>query len=118
MIKQIEKADAYHATIHMAGDYDDARRVCRKFVMCGACVQLAACEYIYTAGMESGFTVRIMNYAKFPRSEDEIENLALQLACQLCRELCQKSFSIETPRASKYFVDSDFIGQHTQGGKS
>lgn len=108
MIKENNAVDAYSVTIHMAGDISHARQICRRFVMSGNCVQLVPCEYIYTGGMEAGFTVRLMNYARFPRDQDEIDASALQLACQLCRELCQLSFTIETPHTSTYFTDDDF----------
>lgn len=99
---------AYHATIHMAGDINHARQVCRKFVMEGACVQLAPCEYIYTGGMEAGFTCRIMNYARFPADKAAIDNKAERLARILCQELCQISFSIESPEACRYYQDGAF----------
>lgn len=93
----------FHATIHMAGDYKHAKQICRLFVMEGACVQLQECDYIYTGGAESGFTARIMHYARFPKEKDEIYSQAERLAYRLCRELGQTSFSIETPQESIYF---------------
>ncbi|EJF31744.1 MULTISPECIES: hypothetical protein [Enterobacteriaceae] len=114
MIKEKNAVDAYFATIHMAGDINHARQICRKFVMSGNCVQLTPCEFIYTGGMEVGFTVRLMNYARFPRELDEIDSDALQLACQLCRELCQLSFTIETPHTSTYYTDDNFKSEASQ----
>lgn len=108
MIKENNAVESYFATIHMAGDINHARQICRKFVMSGNCVQLVPCEYIYTGGMEAGFSVRFMNYARFPCEQDEIDAAAFQLACQLCRELCQLSFTIETPHTSSYFIDDEF----------
>lgn len=108
MIKETNAVDAYFATIHMAGDINHARQICRRFVMSGNCVQLTPCEFIYTGGLEAGFTVRFMNYARFPREQDEIDSHALQLACQLCRELYQLSFTIETPYTSTYYTDDNF----------
>lgn len=104
-IESRNEVDAYHATIHMAGDINHARQVCRKFVMDGACVQLAPCEYVYTGGMEAGFTCRIMNYARFPADKTTIDDKAERLARMLCQELCQISFSIETPNSCRYYQD-------------
>lgn len=105
-IKNICKS--FHATIHMAGDINHARQICRKFVMSGACVQVTPCEYIYTGGLETGFTVRIMNYARFPRTDEAILDMASELALLLGEELCQKSYSIETPVHSYYFEHSGY----------
>lgn len=90
-------------TIHMAGDIHDARRICRSFVMEGACVQLAPCQYVYTGGMEDGFTVRIMHYARFPSHRERLQSQAERLAFALAEKLCQVSFSIESDEDNTYY---------------
>lgn len=102
-INKVNTVTQFHATIHMAGDINHARQICRLFVLEGACVQLAACDYIYTGGMETGFTARIMHYARFPKEESELLDQAQRLAYILCEHLGQMSFSIETPRESIYY---------------
>lgn len=104
--KYVASVEQFHATIHMAGDINHARQLCRKFVREGACVQMASCDYIYTGSMESGFTARIMHYARFPKEKDSIEDQALRLAMFLAEELCQASFSIETTDKSSYYEDA------------
>lgn len=102
----VGKVDTFYATIHMAGDIDHARQIIRIFVLEGACVQLQPCEYIYTGGLESGFTARILSYARFPKSDGDILNQAFRLAETLCRRLGQVSFSIETPHKCAYYETS------------
>ena len=98
---------SYFATIHMAGDIDQARNLIRKFTDRGACVQLAPCDYVYTRGLETGFTARILNYPRFPRRSTEILDMAIELGNFLGEELCQKSFSIETESEVHYFTHKD-----------
>lgn len=108
MISEIRRVRAHYVAIHMAGDIEQARRVCRRFAMQGECVQIMPCEYIYTGGLETGFSVRFINYPRFPRDAAEIEAQARSLAFQLCRELSQISFTIETPAECIYYADETY----------
>lgn len=101
-VKQ-SSVNSFSFKIHMAGELSDAIRVCRKFCMMGACVQIWPCRYVYTGGTEDGFVVSIMNYARFPKTKVEIEKMAISLATMLADELCQASFSIEGPDNSDYY---------------
>lgn len=94
--------DAYYANIWIAGDYDTARAVCRTFCERGMCVSVLRVVYIYTGGEESGMLIRLMNYARFPKSSEEIYSLAVELAELLCSALCQTSYTVETPDSSCY----------------
>lgn len=96
-------AKSFFATIHIAGDIDQAEFLCRQWVMKGACVQLSPCSYVYTGGVEDGMTVRLMQYPRFQRSEVEILEMAQELGSYLAQELCQISFSIETPYNTTYY---------------
>lgn len=87
----------YYATIHMAGQAEYAKLLIQKWVLKGACVQVQDATYIYTGGREEGFTARFINYPRFPRSENEIYNDAINLGKHLATELGQISFTIETP---------------------
>lgn len=102
-MKLINDVNSYWCTIHMAGDITEARPIVQKFVLRGACVQLAECEYIYTGGREKGFTARIMAYARFPKSESAIFHETEALAKELLEGLSQNSLSIETPEYSYYY---------------
>lgn len=94
---------AFSFKIHMAGNAEDAIRVCRKFCLSGACVQVWPCQYVYTGGLEDGFIVSLMNYARFPQDKETLGYKAIELAGQLAHELCQASFSIEGPDESAYY---------------
>ena len=96
-------AKAYSASIHIAGSFMQAETLCRRWVMRGACVQVIPCSYIYTGGEEEGILVRLMQYPRFPRPEHEILEMAVELGQYLAQELCQVSFSIETPENVVYY---------------
>ena len=100
--------ETFYATIHMAGDIGCARRVIRDFVMRGACVQLAPATYIYTGGLEEGFTARVIQYPRFPKSKGDIYEQVRELADRLANQLSQISFTIETSEQTTYFQADGF----------
>lgn len=83
--------------IYIAGDYNDAARVCREWCQRGACVRLSHCDYIYTGGQESGVEVAFINYPRFPAAESELMGKAQNLATELMDRLFQLSCTIEGP---------------------
>ncbi len=85
-------------TICIAGDLAVARQSLRRqFMDEGLCVTLSSCDYVYTAGVESGVEIRLRNYPRFPKSPDAILARALAIADFLMVELCQWSALIDTP---------------------
>lgn len=97
-----------YATLHMAGDYSHAKALTRQFVMRGACFQLTACEYVYTGGVEQGFTARVMAYPRFPKSQSELTGEAIGLGQFLAEKLGQVSFSVESWDTTYYFTHPTF----------
>jgi hypothetical protein len=94
MIKTVPSAPV---RIYIAGNYDDAARICREFCQRGACVRLTHTSYIYTGGQEDGVEVAFINYPRFPAQLAEIEGQAMALALMLLDGLFQHSCSIEGP---------------------
>jgi hypothetical protein len=89
--------DTYVARIYIAGDYDKARDICRKFCYdVGFCVNVTKNTYIYTGGEEDGVIVECINYPRFPSTKDEIDGNAYELALFLREQLCQDSFTLVT----------------------
>lgn len=93
----------YTVHIFIAGDYDSAVVICRKFCMVGLCVSVVKTRYIYTAGAEDGVCVSLINYARFPSTPAKIVRQAERLGKVLMRGLCQRSFSITTPTESRWY---------------
>ncbi|OCP21980.1 MULTISPECIES: hypothetical protein [unclassified Ensifer] len=100
----IATAPSWPVTIHIAGDYLDARRVCREFCdKVGLCVTVHSVDYVYTGDTERGVRVGLINYPRFPKTPGQIEEQAYFLAMMLRERLGQESFSIETPQETTWF---------------
>ena len=83
--------------IYIAGDYNRACDVCREFCFNqGLCVNISQNEYIYTGGSESGVRVELINYPRFPSTEEELFLIAKNLAFDLMFALYQTSATIQT----------------------
>ena len=105
-LKSCHKRRSQHIQlIYIAGDYDQARNACKHFcnVMCmdtfscGLCVTVTQTSFIYTGGEEYGIRVGLVNYPRFPVSEEKLLSIAHQLADYLRSMLYQKSYLIITP---------------------
>ena len=95
---------SYPISIFIAGDVDEARKICRAFCFnVGLCVTVTPTEYIYTGGQEAGVIVGLINYPRFPSSPDNLLTLARQLADDLMRGLHQHSYTVQTPAETHWF---------------
>lgn len=96
MSERIETVVTYRVDIYIAGDLDDARRICRDYCMrTGYCVTVELCEYIYTGGSEAGVRVGAINYPRFPVEPQAVWTKAEALARELLTGLHQWSALIE-----------------------
>ena len=87
--------------IYMAGDIADAKRKLTKLAAeQGACWSVDATEFIYSGGREQGFIVRTINYPRFPKTVDTLEQDAISVATELMLELGQGSCSIVGPETT------------------
>lgn len=94
----------YTATIYIAGDLHDAKSCIRRFCMDGLCVTVTPTTFIYTAGAEEGVAVGLINYPRFPKSDEEIWETAISLGSVLMDALCQRSFSVVAPDNTHWFT--------------
>lgn len=110
-IELVDVCKSISAKIYMAGDYSDAKRFCRQFCLHGMCVSIQKTDYIYTMGEEAGFVVQIINYPRFQKTEEEVYDVAVDLAESLILELHQGSCSI-VMNDETYFLsrrEQDFL---------
>lgn len=98
-----KSCQSYTQRIWMAGNYANAEEICRTFCERGMCVSISPTNYIYTGGEESGFVVTLINYPRFPKKPLDLQDLAFELAMDLCVGLHQQSFSIERPDLTLFF---------------
>lgn len=90
--------------IFMAGDRAQAKQVCREYCFSvGLCVTVEPVSFIYTGGEEAGFRVGLINYPRFPTTEEALHQRASELADCLMQRLCQHSYSIVGPRETEWF---------------
>lgn len=96
---KIGRTETFWVKIYLAGDIEVAKQICRAFCLdYGACVTVSPCEYIYTGGQETGYVVGLINYPRFPSTEEIVMYKANVLAEKLIDGTCQLSASIETPK--------------------
>jgi hypothetical protein len=89
----------------MAGDITQAKQVCREYCWeVGLCVTIEPTTYIYTAGEEEGFRVRLINYPRFPNNYDGLRARAVALAARLAIKCCQRSYTIAGPDTTEWFT--------------
>lgn len=98
--------DSFFVNIWIAGDFDQARQVCREYCFeVGLCVTITPTSFIYTGGEEVGVCVRLINYPRFPSKPDDIRATALSLARKLKERLCQHSFTLEDSGRTLWLSD-------------
>ena len=89
---------SFTATVYVAGDYQKARDSLRRQCMEeGLCVTLTPTTFVYTAGVEDGVAVGLVNYPRIPKSPDAILARALAVADFLMVDLYQWSALVVTP---------------------
>jgi len=90
--------------IFMAGDISQAKQACREYCFeKGLCVTIEPVAFIYTGGEESGIRVGLINYPRFPSTEEALQRIAYELSEMLMKRLCQHSYSIVGPRETEWF---------------
>lgn len=90
-------------TLYMAGDYNHAKQILQKYVEKGECVSIIKTDYIYKYGAESGFAVKLINYPRFPRSHDQLQDVIIEIAYMLLEALGQGSFTITGPKHNLFY---------------
>ena len=105
-------APTLNFTIFMAGDFEQARQVCREYCLeVGACVTVEPTTYIYTGGEEAGIRVGLINYPRFPSDVYGIKDRARELARRLMERLCQLSYTIVGPTETEWFSRRPNLGE-------
>jgi hypothetical protein len=74
---------------------DEVKRICQGYCDdIGLCVTVTPTEFIYRGGNEPGGIVGLINYPRFPKSEEEISAHAAEIAKRLLDGLKQDRISI------------------------
>lgn len=92
----------------MAGNLEVAKQSCREFcVNNNLCVNIFKTDYIYRCGEEDGFCVEIINYPKYPETENDMKILSNKLAQQIMIDCCQKSYTIFNENKTYFYSRED-----------
>lgn len=101
--------ETYTIRIYMSGPISVAKQVARKYCMelnqrdgTGLCVTVDPTTFIYTGGEEEGFVVGMLNYPRFPTTEENLNQLATELAGKLMDETYQWSALLVNPKTSMW----------------
>ena len=93
---KVDSSPTFWAQIHIAGDVNLIRQTCHKWCTANACcVTVTPTTYVYDGGMQSGATIRFINYPKFPTTLKALRSRARKLAWLLAKKCCQYSYTVE-----------------------
>jgi len=96
-------ASTFWVKIYIAGDYNIAKQICRKYCMKGLCINISKTDYIYTMGEEKGICIELIQFPVFKKNVFDIEEEAMRLAEILLDGLCQASYTVMTPYRTYYY---------------
>lgn len=98
MKPRVERTKSFPVSIFIAGDYNRAVCCAREYCDTASyCVTVTQTRYVYNGGEEAGVIIGLINYPRFPKSQDVILAHATALGNTLLKVLGQQSFSIQTP---------------------
>lgn len=72
--------------------HEHLRSVCKR--ICGLCVTYTETTFYYEGGSEPGAIIGLINYPRFPSTNEEIKDKAIKLAYSLMRMSNQKKVSV------------------------
>lgn len=97
-MQQHKQEKTFWVKIYMSGDLQTIKNECRKYCYAHKlCVTVSDTLFIYTGGEEFGVEIGLLNYPRFPSTEDGLIETAIHLA-QKCRDAAsQWSYLVVTP---------------------
>jgi hypothetical protein len=106
MIKS--KMHTFWCKIYIAGPIDIAKQLLREECSKGLCVTIEPTWYIYTGGEEAGYVVGLIQYPRFPNSQENILTRTIEIAEMLMEKTYQSSASVMTPEET-FYLESNSI---------
>ena len=104
----IKTTKTFWAKIYVSGPLDVIRQACRKSCLEeGLCVTIEPTTFIYTGGEERGTVVGLVNYPRFPSTQDKIYKRARKLALLILEKTYQHSVMVMTPDETWWFSKKD-----------
>ncbi len=100
-------AEPVRYDIWIAGEYEHACGILQEYVIRGECVSVTKVDYIFKYGREQGICVSLVNYPRFPRSQERLKKIAHEIADTLLNKLGQGSYMISGPDEHFYYDRRD-----------
>lgn len=95
-----ETVTTWRARISLAGPLA-CREYCRNV---GLCVTVEPTRFIYVGGEETGAVIGLINYPRFPDTQEEITDKARNLALMLLGKTYQDSVLVMTPDSTEWMT--------------
>lgn len=99
----MKSCPSFRYDIYIAGDYNHAKQLLQKFVEIGLCVSVTKTDFVYKYGQEAGVKVTLINYPRFPTTEEELKTIAIDIGHYLMDNMAQGSFTVYGPETTIYF---------------
>lgn len=97
--------DTYWVRLYLSGPVEVAKQIIRaECLREGLCVTVEPTTFIYTGGEEAGYVVGLLNYPRFPSSEDALDARADDLMRKLMEGTHQHSALMKTPLVTRWIT--------------
>jgi hypothetical protein len=108
-----ETVSTFWVKIYLSGPIEVAKQIIRRVCLQeGLCVTIEPTTYIYTGGEEIGYVVGLLNYPRFPTSNEALSHRAEELADELMQGTYHHSVLIVNPSKSYWFSRREEILQN------
>ena len=102
---KIKTAPTFCVRLYLSGPIEAAKQVIRaECLREGLCVTFEPTLFIYTGGEETGYSVGLLNYPRFPSNPAELIERARDLAMKLLDATFQHSALMVTPETSAWIT--------------
>jgi hypothetical protein len=93
----------YAVRIFSSGPIEVAKQALRlRCLQKGLCVTIEPTTFIYTGGEEQGFVVGLVNYPRFPSTNEALWNTAREVALLLLEACAQHSVLLQAPDITEW----------------
>ncbi len=95
----------YDGKIHLI---EEAESICQEYCNeVGLCITITPLKFVYKDGGENGCAIGLINYPRFPSSEETILNHGIQIGKLLMKEFSQMKVSIVCDGKTYMLEESD-----------
>lgn len=98
----------YRCNIYASGPIAEAESICRQYCKdIGLCITINSTKFIYSYGEEQGYVIGVINYPRFPKSNDKVWDISVSLAKILMDRTQQGSILVESHDQTEWLTVRD-----------